>query len=676
MAQNSAKGSSYITPSLDNLTDVTIAGATTNQVLTYNGSAWVNSATQGDMLKSVYDTDNDGVVDSAEKEVLDVRNTTGSTIPKASVVYIGGATGQMPTILLADADTEATSSKTIGLTLDAIANNSNGTIITSGVFHNVDTSAFADGNTLWLSSTAGGMVATTPPAKPANSVFIGYVAYAHPTNGKIVVAIQNGYELDELHNVSISGEANGDVLTYDSATALWKNLPSSSFYSTDGTLSSNRAVTMGGNNINFTGGNFAINTATFNGTNPERFLVAPSNQINAIVAKGAVNSYMQLNIQNTSNGTNSSSDVVATSNNGTESVNYIDMGINGGNYGAAFIGVANDCYLYGAGREMFIGNTNTASTGNLKFFAGNSGTSIGMILTYQNKVGIGTTSPAEILDVNGKAKLSQLQVTTGASNGYVLTSDASGNATWQASGGLIPVMSASETFRGVNYSNNSTTEVTSGGVTIATTGSTIARSVASTNVATKQIRKGFYASVVSTGRFTGTRGSALLWYIGGGFRYVCEVYISDTAYGSGCRQFYGMIGQTTDLTYTDSVTVASMNNIIGVGSDAADTNLQIFHNDNTASCTKVDLGASFPANRTAGAAMTTTYKIELYNAFNSTTVLYRVTNNETGATAEGTLSSNLPADTQGLNFCASRCMGTAITNTGQFDLTTLGVYSL
>ena len=139
MAQNSAKGSSYITPSLDNLTDVTITAATTNQVLTYNGSGWINSATQGDMLKSVYDADNDGVVDSAEKEVLEVRNSTGATIPKASVVYINGAIGQRPTITLADADTEATSSKTIGLTLTAINNNSNGYIITSGTFHNVDT---------------------------------------------------------------------------------------------------------------------------------------------------------------------------------------------------------------------------------------------------------------------------------------------------------------------------------------------------------------------------------------------------------------------------------------------------------------------------------------------------------------------------------------------------------
>ena len=676
MAQNSAKASSVQQVGLDNLTDVTITTPTTNQVLTYNGSGWVNSATQGDMLKSVYDADDDGVVDSAEKEVLQVRNSSGSTIAKASVVYISGATGQLPTIALADADTELTSSKTIGLTLASISNNTNGTIITSGLFHDVDTSAYADGDSLWLSSTAGGMIATAPPSKPAHSVYIGRVAYAHPTNGKIVVAIQNGYEINELHDLNITSPANNDTIVYNSGSGMWVNSPLSTFYNADGTLSGNRVVTMGGNTVNFSGGNVGINSASFNGTNPERLLVAPSNQINAIVAKGSVNSYMQLNIQNTSNGNSSSSDVVATSNNGNESTNYIDMGINGGNYGAGFIGVANDAYLYSAGRELYIGNTNTASTGNLKFFAGNSGTSIGMILTYQNKVGIGTTSPAEILDVNGKAKLSQLQVTTGATNGYVLTSDASGNATWQPSGGLIPQLSGHETFRGVQYANNSTTETTTGGITIATTGSTIARSVASTNFASKQIRKGFYASVVSTGRYTGTRGSALLWYIGGGFKYVCEFYISDTAYGSGCRQFYGMIGQTTDLTFSDTVTVDSMLNVIGVGSDAADTNLQIFHNDGSGVCTKVDLGASFPANRTAGAAMTTTYTIELYNANSGSTVIYNVTNNETGAFAEGTLSTNLPASTQGLNFNASRCMGTAITNSGQFDLSILGVYSI
>lgn len=242
--------------------------------------------------------------------------------------------------------------------------------------------------------------------------------------------------------------------------------------------------------------------------------------------------------------------------------------------------------------------------------------------------------------------------------------------------GFIPKLEGNETYRGVTYSNNSTTEVASGGIVMATTGSTIARSVASTNFASKQVRKGFYGSVVSAGRYTGTRGSALLWYLGGGFKYVCDVYISDTAFGSGCRQFYGMAGQTTDLGYSDSILVSSLTNIIGIGSDASDTNLQVFHNDGSGTATKVDLGVNFPANRTSGAALTTVYSIELYNDSASTDVKYSIKNKETGAVAIGTISTNLPLHTQGLNFFASRCMGAGVTNTGQFDLLSLGTYSL
>jgi hypothetical protein len=46
-------------------------------------------------------------------------------------------------------------------------------------------------------------------------------------------------------------------------------------------------------------------------------------------------------------------------------------------------------------------------------------------------LGIGTSSPSEKLDVSGKTKTINLQVTSGATTGYVLTSDSSGNATWQ-----------------------------------------------------------------------------------------------------------------------------------------------------------------------------------------------------------------------------------------------------
>ena len=267
MAQNSAKASSVPQVSLDNLTDVSISSPVVNNVLTYNGSTWVNQATQGDMLKSVYDTDLDGVVDSAEKEVLQVRNATGSTILKGKVVYINGAIGQMPTITLADADTEVTSSKTIGLTLADIPNNTNGYIITSGTFHNVNTGAFSDGNTLWLSSTAGDMVATSPPAEPAHAVFIGYVAYAHNTNGKIVVAIQNGYELDELHGVKITTPLNNDTLKYDSGTGLWVNSPSGTVTSvglTTGTTGTD--VNVSGSPITGSG-SFTLNIPTASATN-------------------------------------------------------------------------------------------------------------------------------------------------------------------------------------------------------------------------------------------------------------------------------------------------------------------------------------------------------------------------------------------------------------------------
>jgi hypothetical protein len=160
-----------------------------------------------------------------QEQVALVKNATGASIAKGKVVYINGAAGQRPTIALSDADTEATSSKTFGLTAEAIADGAEGFVATFGVLRGVNTLGLTAGAALWLSSTAGSYT-TTVPAEPAHSVFLGYVVKAHQTAGEIFVNIQNGYELTELHGVVIEADeslTDNEVLAYDTTSGLWKN---------------------------------------------------------------------------------------------------------------------------------------------------------------------------------------------------------------------------------------------------------------------------------------------------------------------------------------------------------------------------------------------------------------------------------------------------------------------
>lgn len=153
-----------------------------------------------------------------------VQNATGSSIPKGSVVYISGANGDNPLISLADADGEATSSKTLGITEAAIANGAQGYVIESGLITGLNTNSANAGDSVWLSSTAGGFVFGAPPAKPAHSVYLGVVTRKNANNGTILVKVQNGYELNELHDLNIDGTpADNEVLAYDSTSSTWIN---------------------------------------------------------------------------------------------------------------------------------------------------------------------------------------------------------------------------------------------------------------------------------------------------------------------------------------------------------------------------------------------------------------------------------------------------------------------
>lgn len=161
---------------------------------------------------------------TSSKVSQQVKNTTGSSIPKGSVVYISGATGGDALITLADADTEGTSSKTLGLTATTIANDGYGMVVEQGLLVGVNTSTATAGQSVWLSSTAGQFVFGAPPAKPAHNVYLGVVLRVHATEGEILVKVQNGYEINELHDVNITGTlADNELLAWDDASQMWIN---------------------------------------------------------------------------------------------------------------------------------------------------------------------------------------------------------------------------------------------------------------------------------------------------------------------------------------------------------------------------------------------------------------------------------------------------------------------
>ena len=176
----------------------------------------------------VYDGTNFQLIGLVNDQILAyVHNAEGAIISKGQAVYAYQATGGKMSVKLARADSDATSAKTIGLVYDSsIGIGGEGYIITQGVIEGVNTAAFSAGDTLYLSGTTFGAYTATPTYAPTHRVYVGIVERAN-TNGQIFVRCQNGYELDEIHDVALKSPyqvpANNDVLTYITGTPnLWQ----------------------------------------------------------------------------------------------------------------------------------------------------------------------------------------------------------------------------------------------------------------------------------------------------------------------------------------------------------------------------------------------------------------------------------------------------------------------
>lgn len=156
-----------------------------------------------------------------------VTNKTGNAIQKGSAVYINGAQGSKATIDFALADSNVITSAALGLVEANIPDNASGYVITSGEALSLNTSAFANGDKVYLSPTTPGGLVNIVPTSPNNVVFIGTVTNSHSTQGKILINIVYTTKLDRLVDVAITSPIDGQMLTYDSTTGLWINETSS-----------------------------------------------------------------------------------------------------------------------------------------------------------------------------------------------------------------------------------------------------------------------------------------------------------------------------------------------------------------------------------------------------------------------------------------------------------------
>ena len=177
----------------------------------------------GATLALAYDFDSTNVrVNIGQQMYAYVKNDEAVMITKGQAVYLFGASGNKATVKLAYNTGDATSATTLGLAAEDIASGQNGLVITQGVLDGLNTLAYSPGDILYLGNTAGSLTPTKPYA-PNHLVYIGVVERSNAGNGQILVRPQNGYELDEIHDVDLitTPPVNGDVLTYNGT--LWVN---------------------------------------------------------------------------------------------------------------------------------------------------------------------------------------------------------------------------------------------------------------------------------------------------------------------------------------------------------------------------------------------------------------------------------------------------------------------
>lgn len=158
-----------------------------------------------------------------QEQVVRVVNKSGADLIDGQVVYLSGAQGNRVKVDLAVANGSTSLARTVlGLVTEPIANNQEGFVTISGLVRGLNTSAFVDGDVLYLSTTPG-QITNVRPSAPTHVVVVGFCVNANPAVGSILVSVQPGYDLEDLSDVAVTSPVDGNLLIYNATAQDWQN---------------------------------------------------------------------------------------------------------------------------------------------------------------------------------------------------------------------------------------------------------------------------------------------------------------------------------------------------------------------------------------------------------------------------------------------------------------------
>jgi hypothetical protein len=534
-----------------------------------------------------------------EHRILRVRNTTSGTLYKGQVVYASGvhANGIItPNLYVADGSIQEI--RFIGMMLADVSVNNNGYAIDFGHVNNIDTrgnvvtnysvgdETWADGDILYVHPTVAGKLTKV---EPKHAISVAYVLDA-ASNGKIFARPTNFGDLNQLHDVNISGATNGQFLQYNSVTDYW--VPSSSGNFSSLTINNNQIVV---------GTGVANHVAYWNSTSG---IVADSGQL-----------YWDSTNNRLGIGTSSPSDFINISGSTGSAAGIKFDNLDG--YGGSIQGDNASLYFYSNNSTLVYsiknnkirmndgGATSTAieltsngsisqdgNGGGLTFSGTTAKLSNGLHVTAGN-VGIGTVTPSSILDISQNDAILKI-------------GDASSNA---GTGPRIQITSkygATDTsaYLGYSYYNNKTYlqhgRAGVGGVELRTANGTPRLYIEDTTgyVGIGTSSPTSILTVSGIIQLTDTAGNRVQFFRGGGTQYDYSIakegnHLAISTANDGSTFRYTQFGYHSGSTWTPKTVINNYNGSVGIGTTSPSAQ---FHTIGTGIFTSgLGIGTTSPA---------------------------------------------------------------------------------